>query len=131
MGIFGEFKKFIMRGNVVDMAVGVVVGGAFKSIIDSLVQDLIMPVISTLTGKINIAELSVKVTEELTIPYGNFLQQVLNFLIIAFALFCTVKAMNTVKDKMLKKEEAEEKPAPPTKEEQLLTEIRDLLKKQD
>lgn len=130
MAFLGEFKKFIMRGNVVDMAVGVVVGGAFKSIIDSLVQDLIMPVLSTLTGKINIADLSVKVTDGLTIPYGNFLQQVLNFLIIAFALFCTIKVMNTLKDKMLKKEAEEEPPAPPSKEEMLLTEIRDLLKQQ-
>ncbi len=138
---FNEFKEFIMRGNVVDMAVGVVVGGAFKSIVDSLVADIIMPCISTLTGKVDISKLSVTVLEAneatgekgLLIPYGNFLQQILNFLIIAFSIFCVVKMINTVHNKFLKKEEAEEaeEAAAGPSQEELLSEIRDLLKEQN
>ena len=89
-----EFKEFISRGNVVDMAVGVVVGGAFKAIIDSLVKDIVMPCISILTGKINIAELRATIiapnadgTGGLIITYGSFIQQIINFLIIAFVIF--------------------------------------------
>lgn len=139
MKFFNEFKKFIMRGNVVDMAVGVVIGGAFKSIIDSLVQDLIMPCMGVLTGKVDISKLSVTIIaanvetgeKGLVIPYGNFLQQILNFLIIAFSIFCVIKLMNTLHDKFVKKEEKEEEtPAGPTQEE-LLTEIRDLLKEKN
>ncbi len=135
MKFFNEFKAFIMRGNVVDMAVGVVVGGAFKSIVDSLVADVIMPCISVITGKVDISKLAVTVMEPsessagLVIPYGNFLQQILNFLIIAFSIFCIVKLMNTMHDKFIRKEEIleEEKPPEPTPAE-LLGEIRDLLK---
>lgn len=135
MKFFSEFKEFIMRGNVVDMAVGVVVGGAFKSIIDSLVADVIMPCIGVITGKVDISKLTLTVIEAneaagekgLVIPYGNFLQQILNFLIIAFSIFCVVKFMNTMHDKFIKKEEIEEAAAGPSQEE-LLTEIRDLLK---
>ncbi len=140
MKFFNEFKTFIMRGNVVDMAVGVVVGGAFKSIIDSLVQDIIMPCISVLTGKVDISKLSLTVIAAdettgqsgLVIPYGNFLQQILNFLIIAFSIFCVIKLINTVHEKFLKKEEEEkaEEAKGPTQEE-LLCEIRDLLKEQN
>lgn len=138
MKFFNEFKKFIMRGNVVDMAVGVVIGGAFKSIIDSLVQDLIMPCIGVITGKVDISKLSVTIIaanaetgeKGLVIPYGNFLQQILNFLIIAFSVFCVIKLMNTLHDKFAKKEEEEEAAAGPTQEE-LLTEIRDLLKEKN
>ncbi len=138
---FNEFKEFVMRGNVVDMAVGVVVGGAFKGIIDSLVADIIMPCISVLTGKVDIAKLSVTVIEPneaagekgLIIPYGNFLQQIINFLIIAFSIFCVVKFINAMHDKFVKKEEiaeaAEEASEEPSQEE-LLTQIRDLLKEQ-
>lgn len=133
---FGEFKEFIMRGNVIDMAVGVVVGGAFRAIIDSLVSDIIMPCISILTGKVNIAELSATIIEPdeakgaagLVIPYGNFIQQILNFLIIAFVIFVVVKIINTAHEKLAKKEEKIEEMSGPTQEE-LLTEIRDLLKK--
>lgn len=135
MKILSEFKEFVMRGNVVDMAVGVVVGGAFKSIIDSLVSDIIMPCIGALTGKVDISKLTVTVIEAneaagekgLVIPYGNFLQQILNFLIIAFSIFCVVKMINTVHNKFVKKAEAEEEVSGPSQEE-LLTEIRDLLK---
>ena len=136
MRFFDEFKEFVLRGNVVDMAVGVVVGGAFKSIIDSLVKDIIMPCIGALTGKVDISKLSVTIIEAneaagekgLVIPYGNFLQQILNFIIIAFAVFCAIKFINTVHDRFMRKKiEEEAQPSAPTQEE-LLTEIRDLLK---
>lgn len=133
---FGEFKEFIMRGSVIDMAVGVVIGGAFRAIIDSLVSDIIMPCISILTGKVNIAELSATIIAPdeakgvtgLVIPYGNFIQQILNFLIIAFVIFVVIKIINTAHEKLAKKEEKIEEMSGPTQEE-LLTEIRDLLKK--
>lgn len=131
MSFWGEFKEFISRGNVVDMAVGVVVGGAFKSIVDSLVKDVVMPAISILTGKVNITELAFKVNDNLSITYGVFLQNILNFLIIAFTIFCVIKGMNTVREKFEKKKEEEvaAQAAPePSAEEKLLTEIRDLLK---
>lgn len=139
MKLFDEFKTFVMRGNVVDMAVGVVVGGAFKSIVDSLVQDIIMPCIGTLTGKVDISKLSVTIIEAneaagekgLIIPYGNFLQQIINFLIIAFAIFCAVKFINTVHEKFLKKPEKKEDTPPSPTQEELLSEIRDLLKEQN
>ena len=129
MSFWGEFKEFISKGNVVDMAVGVVVGGAFKSIVDSLVADIIMPAVSTLTGKVNIADLAVTVGE-INLKYGSFLQNIINFLIIAFTIFCVVKGMNTVRERFEKKEEevAEEAASEPSAEEALLTEIRDLLK---
>lgn len=122
----GEFKKFISRGNVVDMAVGVVVGGAFTAIINSVVNDIFMPLVGMISGGVNFTELKL-VVGSAELCYGNFIQAVINFLIIAFAMFSVVKAMN----KMKKKEE--EKPAAPPKpsdEVVLLTEIRDLLKKQ-
>lgn len=135
MGFMAEFKTFIARGNVMDMAVGVVVGGAFKSIVDSLVADIIMPAVSLLTGKINIASLAVQIpnplnTDEVLISlnYGNFLQQIVNFLIIAFTIFLMVKSINAMHARMRRKEEqAEETPAPMPPTEALLTEIRDLL----
>ena len=127
MSFWGEFKTFISKGNVVDMAVGVVIGGAFKSIVDSLVADIVMPAIGMLTGKVNIAALSVKLGK-VELKYGNFLQNILNFIIIAFSIFCVVKAMNTIRAKFEKKQEEEEaKPPEPSAEEKLLTEIRDLL----
>ena len=128
MSFWGEFKEFISKGNVVDMAVGVVVGGAFKSIVDSLVADIIMPAVSTLTGQVNIADLAITVGE-INVKYGSFLQNVINFLIIAFTIFCVVKGMNAVREKFEKKtEEALEEVAPElSKEEAMLTEIRDLL----
>lgn len=130
MKFLNEFKTFIARGNVIDMAVGVVIANSFKAIVDSLVKDIVTPLISILTNKVNIADLAWKISDELIIPYGSFLQNILNFLITAFAIFCAIKLMNTFKDRLEKKQEAEEEVAEeaPSKEEALLTEIRDLLK---
>ncbi len=131
MKAFDEFKKFISRGNVMDLAVGVIMGTAFTKIVTSLVENIITPILSVITGKVNIADLSVTVTDELVIPYGLFLQAIIDFLLIAISVFAIVKLINKAKAKFEKKaeeEKAEEAPAP-TKEEELLTEIRDLLKK--
>ncbi len=140
MKFFSEFKEFIMRGNIMDMAVGVVVGTAFSAIVTSLVNDIIMPAVSLLTGTVNIASLAVTVPNPLdldetliSLNYGNFLQQVINFLIIAFSIFCVVKAMNAAKAKLFKaasQKKEEQNDLPPT-QEQLLAEIRDLLKEQN
>lgn len=129
MRTIDEFKKFISRGNVVDLAVGVIIGGAFTKIVTSLVENIITPVLSVITGKVNIADLSVTVTDELVIPYGQFLQAIIDFLLIAICVFALVKAINKVREKFEKKEEAEATPPAPSNEEVLLTEIRDLLKK--
>ena len=139
-GFFGEFKEFIARGNVMDMAVGVIIGGAFGKISTSLVNDVIMPGLSMLTGgvdfsgwKLVLKEAVIENGEEIaaavSINYGNFLATILDFLIIAFAVFCLIKGINTLHRK---KEEPAPEPAPepePSAEEKLLTEIRDLLKK--
>ena len=138
---FEEFKAFAMRGNVVDMAVGVVIGGAFGKITTSIVNDIIMPLVSMLTGGINFSEWKwvlkeavldadgVEKAAEVAVKYGNTIAIILDFIIIAFAVFCMVKAINSLHRK--KEEEPKAPPAPPapTKEELLLTEIRDLLKK--
>ena len=130
MKIFDEFKKFISRGNVIDMAVGVVMGTAFTKIVNSLVTNIITPTISILTGKINVADLAYVVNDELSITYGQFLQAIIDFFLIAFSVFCVVKIMNTLKDKFSKTEEPQPEPEPePSEEVLLLTEIRDLLKK--
>lgn len=132
MKIFNEFKTFISRGNVLDMAVGVVMGTAFTKIVNSLVTSVITPLISIITGKVNVAELAYVVNENLSVPYGQFIQAIIDFLIIAFSVFCMVKVMNTLKNKFSKTEEVDE-PEPeepkPSEEIVLLTEIRDLLKK--
>ena len=120
-----EFKAFAMRGNVMDLAVGVIVGGAFGSITTSLIDDIIMPVVGIFVSESSFADLSLEVVGAV-ITYGNFIQAVLNFLIMAFVVFCMVKAINK-----LHRTEPEAAPPPPpapSKEEQLLTEIRDLLK---
>lgn len=104
---FKEFKEFIAKGNVVDMAVGVVVGAAFKAIVDSLVADIITPIIGLLCGGVNFAELSFGIGEA-QICYGNFIQSVINFFIVAFVLFSFVKAVNKIRS-IGKKEETEEK----------------------
>lgn len=129
-----EFKEFISRGNVVDMAVGIIMGSAFTAIVTSLVDDLIMPVIGMICAGVNIAELSVQVGSA-TLKYGAFLQAVLNFLIIALVIFSMVKAINSARAKaesLKKKEEEapkeEEKPDPQIV---LLEEIRDLLAKNE
>ena len=132
MKIFDEFKKFIARGNVLDMAIGVVMGTAFTKIVNSLVANIITPALSIITGKINVADLTYVVNENLSIPYGQFIQAVIDFFLIAFSVFCMVKVMNTLKDKFSKTEEdPEEEPEEekPSEEVLLLTEIRDLLKK--
>ncbi len=126
---FEEFQQFIDRGNVMNLAVGVMIGGAFNSIISSLVNDIVTPFLSVILGKINLTalQLTIKtsdVNNPITLTYGNFLQAVLNFLLTALCLFIVIRTLN----KVFKKKEAEKKPAEPTKEEQLLTEIRDLLK---
>ena len=119
-----EFKKFISRGNVVDLAVGVVVGGAFSKIVSSLVDNIIMPLVGIIIGGIDFTKLSVKVFE-VEIQFGIFLQNVVDFLIIAFCIFMVVKLVNKVTRKEENKEEV--KPAKPN-QEVLLEEIRDLLK---
>lgn len=121
-----EFKDFAMRGNVMDMAVGVIIGGAFGKIVSSLVDDIFMPLIGVVTGGIDFSNLSIKV-EDANVKYGMFLQNVIDFLIIAFCIFLMIKAIN----KLSAKKEAEpEAPAEPSTTEKLLTEIRDELKKQ-
>ncbi len=125
-GFFTEFKEFIARGNVMDLAVGVIIGGAFKAIVDSLTADIIMPFIGIFVNALSFADLSVSVGGAV-ITYGNFIQAVLNFLIMALVLFCMIKAINSFHRK--KEEEAPAAPPEPSNEEKLLTEIRDLLKK--
>ena len=131
MKLFDEFKAFVMRGNVVDMAVGVIIGGAFGKIVTSLVNDIFMPIIGVLIGNVNFSDLQIKLGEPLegaeqaAIKYGMFIQEVVNFLIIALCIFMVIKVIN----KLQKKKEEEPAPAPePTKEEVLLSEIRDILK---
>ncbi|WP_300688554.1 large-conductance mechanosensitive channel protein MscL [uncultured Oscillibacter sp.] len=123
-GFLAEFKTFIARGNVMDMAVGVIVGGAFSNITNSLINDIVMPVLGIFTSSVSFAELTLNIGPAV-VTYGNFIQAVLNFLIMAFVVFCLVKALN----RFHKKKEAAPPPPPgPSPEEKLLTEIRDLLK---
>lgn len=131
MGMMSEFKSFAMRGNVVDMAVGIIIGGAFGKIVSSFVADVIMPPIGVLIGGVDFSDLAVTIKDAagdaaaVTLNYGAFLQTVFDFLIIAFAIFMAIKAMNSMRKK---EEEAPAAPPKPSKEEELLTEIRDLLK---
>lgn len=131
MKLINEFKAFAMRGNVVDMAVGIVIGAAFGKIVTSVVNDIIMPPIGLLVGGVNFSDLSIVLKDAVgenpavTINYGNFLQVVFDFIIIAFAIFMVIKAMNAAKKK---EEAAPAAPPAPSKEEVLLTEIRDILK---
>ena len=132
MKLFDEFKAFVMRGNVVDMAVGVIIGGAFGKIVTSLVNDIFMPIIGMISGNVNFSSLEIKLgepvegAEQAAIRYGMFIQEIVNFLIIALCIFMVIKVIN----KMQKKKEEAPAPAPePTKEEVLLTEIRDALNK--
>lgn len=124
MKFLQEFKTFAMRGNVMDLAVGVIVGGAFSSITNSLINDIIMPIVGIFVSQASFANLTLSVGGAV-ITYGNFIQAVLNFVILAFVVFCMVKAVNRVAHTQ-KKEEAP--PPAPSHEEKLLTEIRDLLK---
>lgn len=132
MKMLQEFKAFAMRGNVVDMAVGIIIGGAFGKIVSSFVSDVIMPPIGILLGGVDFSDLSLTLKEAsgdvaaVTIKYGVFINTVIDFIIIAFAIFMVIKAMNSMKKK------EEEKPAAPPEppaDVKLLTEIRDLLKK--
>lgn len=125
MGMLKEFREFAMKGSVVDLAVGVVIGTAFGAIVTSLVGDIIMPIIGILTGGIDFSGLSAKVGEA-SVAYGKFIQAIFIFIIIAFSLFLVIKAMNSMKKK---EEAAPAAPPAPSAEEKLLTEIRDLLKK--
>ncbi len=135
MSIMKEFKTFAMRGNVIDMAVGIIIGVAFGKIVSSFVADIIMPPIGLLIGGVDFSNLLITIkqavgeTPAVTINYGVFIQTVIDFVIIAFAIFLVIKGMNSMK----KKEEAPAAPPPPpapTKEEILLGEIRDILKAQ-
>ena len=129
MSFIKEFREFAMRGNVVDMAVGVIIGGAFGKIVSSLVADVFMPVLGILTGGVDFKDLKITLaqavgeTTAVTLNYGVFIQNVFDFIIIAFAIFMMIKALNKLKKPV------EEAPAEPSVEEKLLTEIRDLLKK--
>ncbi len=142
-GFISEFKQFIARGNVMDMAVGVIIGGAFGKISTSLVNDVIMPVISMLTGGISFddwkivlkaavagADGAIDPATEVAIRYGTFLATILDFLIIAFAVFCLIRAINNLHRKKEEAPAAPPAPPEPSAEEKLLTEIRDLLKEQ-
>ncbi len=131
MGMLKEFKEFAIKGNVVDMAVGIIIGAAFGKIVSSFVGDVIMPPIGVMLGGVDFTSLvftlkeAVGETPAVVIRYGKFIQTVIDFIIVAFAIFMAVKAMNSMK----RKEEAAPKPPPvPSKEETLLTEIRDILK---
>lgn len=146
-GFFTEFKKFISRGNVVDLAVGMIVGSAFTAIVNSLVKDIIMPVTGLLVGGMDFTQMKIvlkaatETTEAVTLNYGNFIQYIVNFLIVAFSVFVMVKVINGIRDRAMKKEEAEvaaaaaaaaaapAEPPKPSDEVVLLTEIRDLLSK--
>ena len=127
MSFIKEFREFAMRGNVVDMAVGVIIGGAFGKIVSSLVADVFMPVLGILTGGVDFKDLKITLAQAVgetpAVTYGAFIQNVFDFIIIAFAIFMMIKALNKLKKPV------EEAPAEPSVEEKLLTEIRDLLKK--
>ena len=125
-GLVSEFKQFITRGNVMDLAVGVIIGGAFQSIVTSLVNDIFMPFIGIFIGKDSFSNLAFSIGTA-TISIGNFIQAVINFLILALVIFCLVKAVNRFHKN---KEEAPPPQPKPSPEEVLLTEIRDLLKEQ-
>ena len=127
MGFLKEFKTFAMKGNVMDMAVGVIIGGAFGKIVSSLVDDVLMPVIGMLTGGIDFKDLALTVGDA-NIKYGNFLQNVIDFLIIAFSIFIMIKAINRLIHTRDEATQAPPAPPAPSKEEQLLSEIRDILK---
>jgi large conductance mechanosensitive channel len=136
MKLVKEFKQFVMRGNVIDMAVGIIIGVAFGKIISSLVNDVLMPPLGVLIGGVDFTDLKItlkpgsineagEAIQAVTLNYGNFVQSTIDFLIIAFIVFMMIKAMNSMK----RKEEAAPAPPAPSTEEKLLTEIRDLLKK--
>ena len=125
---FNEFKSFISRGSVVDMAVGVIIGGAFGKIVTSLVNDILMPLIGVIVGGVDFSNLSIKVGDA-TIAYGNFIQTIFDFLIVAFCIFLMVKLFERFRKKEKKEEEKKEEAPKKSDEVLLLEEIRDLLAK--
>jgi len=131
MKIIKEFKEFAMKGNVMDMAIGIIIGAAFGKIVSSIVTDIIMPPIGLLVGGVNFTDLKIILQDAIgdapavTLNYGNFIQVTFDFLIVAFAIFIVIKAMNSAKKKKI---ETPASPPAPSQEEVLLTEIRDLLK---
>ena len=133
MSLIKEFKAFASRGNVIDMAVGIIIRAAFGKIVSSFVADIIMPPIGIILGGVNFSDLSIVLqaaqgdAPSVVIAYGKFIQTIIDFTIIAFAIFMGLKAINTLKRK---EEEAPKAPAAPTKDQELLSEIRDLLKAQ-
>ncbi|AEG12992.1 Large-conductance mechanosensitive channel [Shewanella baltica OS183] len=133
MSLIKEFKAFASRGNVIDMAVGIIIGAAFGKIVSSFVADIIMPPIGIILGGVNFSDLSIVLlaaqgdAPSVVIAYGKFIQTIIDFTIIAFAIFMGVKAINRLKRK---EEVAPKAPAAPTKDQELLSEIRDLLKAQ-
>jgi large conductance mechanosensitive channel len=136
MSIIKEFREFAVKGNVVDMAVGIIIGAAFGKIVSSLVNDVIMPPLGVLIGGVDFSDLAVVLKEAsgdlpaVTLSYGNFLQTVLDFTIVAFAIFMLIKAINRLKRRAEAAPAEPASPPPPSREEQLLAEIRDLLKHQ-
>lgn len=126
--MFKEFKTFIMRGNVMDLAVGVIVGAAFSKIVTSLVNDILMPLLGIVLGKVNFTDLTIKIGSS-TVKYGMFIQNIVDFLIVAFCIFLMVKVIN----KIMKKQDDDKKEEKPVKSDELKTleEIRDLLKKKN
>ncbi len=143
MGIVKEFKEFAVKGNMLDMAVGIIIGGAFGKVVSSLVNDVLMPPLGMLIGKVDFTNLKATLQKghdavmegaavvapevsEVTINYGMFIQNIIDFTIVAFAIFMVIKAMNSLKKKEV---EVPAEPAPPSEEVELLKEIRDLLKK--
>lgn len=139
MGMLQEFKEFAVKGNMVDLAIGVVIGGAFGKIVTSLVNDIIMPVVGLITGGVDFSNMFIQLAGApqasldaareagATLAYGNFITVVINFLIVAWVLFLVIKSMNSLKREA--EEGGEEAPAEPPRNEVLLEEIRDLLKK--
>jgi large conductance mechanosensitive channel len=135
MSMMKEFKEFAMRGNVIDLAVGVVIGGAFGKIVSSVVNDIIMPPIGMAIGGVDFKELKLVLREAegelaaVAINYGSFIQNVFDFLIVAFCIFMLVKGINSMNRKKEEPPAAPAAPPPPTKDQELLMEIRDLLRK--
>jgi len=142
MKMIDEFKQFAMRGNVIDMAVGIIIGGAFGKIVSSAVSDIVMPPIGLLVGGVNFTDLKITLKDQITdaagavlnpavtLNYGNFIQVTFDFIIIAFAIFLMIKMMNNLNRKKVEAPSTPAAPPPPPADIQLLTEIRDLLKRE-
>ena len=134
MGMISEFKEFAIKGNMVDMAVGIIIGGAFGTVVKSLVGDVVMPPIGKLLGNIDFSNLALSLGtgadgKDVLLKYGSFINSLIAFLIVAFVLFLIIKAMNKAKAAFEEKAQDEEKKAEPPRQEALLEEIRDLLKR--